>query len=210
MRFGLLADIHEHVEFLRLAIDRLQECKAERIVVLGDVFETGKRLAETVSLLVKAQAVGVWGNHDFGLCRDPHKDLCERYGSQVLDFFATLVPTLEFENILFTHVEPWHDAEDILELWCFEDEEPSRSFQHRKHRVMLHGHHHQWKANRPDGLISWDGGAPLFLDPGHRYLIEIGAVKHGQCALLDTDENLLVPIDLRPRAEQDLARNFGP
>ena len=70
MRIGILADIHESLTSLQWAIDVLHDQGADRLVVLGDVFELGHRLKETVDLLSDAGAVGVWGNHDFGLCRD--------------------------------------------------------------------------------------------------------------------------------------------
>ncbi len=54
MRFGLITDIHEHVEFLRVALDRLRQERVDRIVVLGDVFETGERIEETCRLLAEA------------------------------------------------------------------------------------------------------------------------------------------------------------
>jgi predicted phosphodiesterase len=44
MKLGLLADIHEETEQLGKAIAVLQEQGADRFVVLGDVFEMGKRI----------------------------------------------------------------------------------------------------------------------------------------------------------------------
>ena len=61
MKLGLLADIHENTRQLQKAIDVLQQHGADRFVVLGDVFEMGKHLEETVGLLREIQAVGVWG-----------------------------------------------------------------------------------------------------------------------------------------------------
>jgi len=54
MRLGLIADIHEHVEFLRAALDRFRQEQVERVVVLGDVFETGERIEEICRVLAKA------------------------------------------------------------------------------------------------------------------------------------------------------------
>ncbi len=48
MRLGILADIHEQVRRLRKAIAVLQEHGADRFVVLGDVFDTGQRIEQTV------------------------------------------------------------------------------------------------------------------------------------------------------------------
>jgi len=51
MRIGILADIHENLPHLQWAIDVLRGQKADLLVVLGDVFELGHRLQETVDLL---------------------------------------------------------------------------------------------------------------------------------------------------------------
>ena len=41
---------------------------ADRLVLVGDVCGMHTDLEETVGLLDDAGVVGVWGNHDFGLC----------------------------------------------------------------------------------------------------------------------------------------------
>ncbi len=68
MKLGLLADIHEHVEHLKTALHNFQNLGVDQIVVIGDVFDSGKQIRETCRLLADAGAVGVWGNHDYGLC----------------------------------------------------------------------------------------------------------------------------------------------
>jgi hypothetical protein len=60
MKLGLLADIHEHTRQLQVAIDVLQQHGADCFVVLGDVFEMGKPIEQTVRLLHGVEAVGVW------------------------------------------------------------------------------------------------------------------------------------------------------
>src|SRR5262245_47172919 len=117
MKLGLLADIHEQTEQLRKAIDVLQQHGADRFVVLGDVFEMGKRIEETVGLLHEVEAVGVWGNHDVGLCFDLGEEVRQRYSAAVLTFMGTLQPRLEIDGCLFTHVEPWLDPHKIEDLW---------------------------------------------------------------------------------------------
>src|SRR5437870_10913486 len=119
MRLGLLADIHEQTQPLLKAIAVLQRHGADRFVVLGDVFETGKRVAEVVDLLLQVEAVGVWGNHDVGLCFDPSDAVCERYSAAVLRFMGSLQPRLEIDGCLFTHVEPWLDPYLVEGLWYF-------------------------------------------------------------------------------------------
>ncbi|MBC8877105.1 MAG: metallophosphoesterase family protein [Planctomycetes bacterium] len=63
MKLGLLTDIYEQVELLRIALDHFRQEQVDKIVLLGDVFETGERIEETCRLLGEARAIGVWGNH---------------------------------------------------------------------------------------------------------------------------------------------------
>ena len=83
------------------------------VVNLGDACDTfspAGRAAETVALLREARAVGVWGNHDFGLCRDVSEKLRQSAGSGVLEYMAAMRPQLVVEDCRFSHVEPWLDA----------------------------------------------------------------------------------------------------
>src|SRR6516162_9547697 len=191
MKLGLLADIHEQTRQLRKAIDVLQQHQADRFVVLGDVFEMGKRMEETVDLLLQVQAVGVWGNHDIGLCFDPNEKACERYSAAVLSFMGGLQPRLEIDGCLFTHVEPWLDPHLIEDLWYFHGPPDSadklaRSFAAMSHQVMFIGHLHRWLLGTAGGLLQWRGENPICLDRRSRYLVVVHAVWDGKCALFDT------------------------
>src|SRR3954470_21428083 len=97
MRLGILADIHEAVEYLATALQRFREERVDQVVVLGDVFCTGERIVPTVELLHQAHPVGVWGNHDYGLCCDPEPPVRQKYAGPVLDFMATLRPRVKIE-----------------------------------------------------------------------------------------------------------------
>lgn len=201
MKLGLLADIHEQSGQLRKAIAVLQQHGVDRFVVLGDVFELGKGIEETVSILRQVQAVGVWGNHDVRLCFDPHDEVRQRYSVEVLSFMGSLQPRLEIEGCLFTHVEPWLDPHKIEDLWYFEGspdsaEKLARSFAAVPHRVLFMGHMHRWLMGTPAGLLPWRGEGPVRLDPRERYLVVVHAVWDGKCALFDTQTNELLPFDV--------------
>ena len=203
MRIGILADIHEYLDHLRWAIGVLREQGADLLVVLGDVVESGDRLKETVDLLDEAGAIGVWGNHDFGLCRDNQKpDDRLRYGDGVLAFMSRLQPRLEVEGCLFTHVEPWLDPEKIEDLWFFDGppetpERVSRIFTAAPNRVTFMGHYHRWLLVTPEGLQTWQGDRPIVLDTAQRYLVTVHAVCDGRCALFDTSTGELLPFSAR-------------
>ena len=50
MELGILADIHEHVEYLSRSLAIFSEQGVDQVIVLGDVFELGQRLRETIGL----------------------------------------------------------------------------------------------------------------------------------------------------------------
>jgi Calcineurin-like phosphoesterase superfamily domain len=198
MKLGILADIHEQTDELRKAIDLLQQHGAERFVVLGDFFEMGKRIDETARLLRDVAAVGVWGNHDIGLCFDLDDKVRQRYSATVLDFMGSLQPRLEIDGCLFTHVEPWLDPHKIEDLWYFDGppdtpEKLARSFAAVPNRLMFIGHMHRWLIGTPEGVMTWQGDRRLCLDFADRYLVVVHAVWSGKCALFDTKTNDLIP-----------------
>jgi hypothetical protein len=198
MKLGLLADIHEHTEQLRRAVAVLQQHGAERFVVLGDVFEMGQRMEETVGLLRQVEAVGVWGNHDLGLCVDPGAETCRRYSAAVLGFMGGLRPRLVIDGCLFTHVEPWLDPHKVEDLWYFDGppdtaEKLARSFAAVPHRALFIGHMHRWLLGTPGGPLPWRGEKPVRLDSAKRYLVVVHAVCDGTCALFDTGTGDLTP-----------------
>jgi predicted phosphodiesterase len=202
MKIGILADIHEYVDELRRALEVLEEHGADHLVVLGDVCGMHTRLEETIEILDEAGAIGVWGNHDFGLCSDrPRPEERRRYSGRALAFMGRLRPRLEVEGCLFTHVEPWLDPEKIEDLWYFDGppetpEQVARIFAAAPNRVMCVGHYHRWLLVTPEGIQPWAGDGPIILGAGNRHLVAINAVCQGKCALFDTATSLLTPFDL--------------
>lgn len=199
MILGLLADIHEAVDLLRVALARFRAEGVEQVVVLGDVLENGRRIEETCRLLWDANAVGVWGNHDFGLCGQPDAALQAKYSRRVLDFLGSLSPRLEIEGCLFTHVEPWLDPQKFEDLWFFDGipdtpEKRRRIFAAVSHRLCFAGHFHQWLLATPDHLAEWQGEEPVSLASDGRRFVVIHALCQGHAAVLDTERWLLLPI----------------
>lgn len=201
MKLGILADIHEDAERLDLALRRFRQEGVQQIVVLGDVvFQMGSRLQETIALLAEAGAVGVWGNHDLGLCHEPEEPIEERYAGPVFDFMRTLHPRLELEGCLFTHGLPYYDPTDPVVYYLGERPETAEglalSFAASTHAVLFVGHFHRWLAASPAGRLAWDGTTPILLRPDQRYLVVVAAVCDGWCAVFDTDSRVMAPFHL--------------
>ena len=105
MRLGLITDIHEAVGHLGKALERLKEERVDQVFVLGDVcdiFHGHDRLEETCRLLSSANAVGVWGNHDYRFCVEKDPLVRAEYPAVVIDYLDSLRPRLEIDGCLFS------------------------------------------------------------------------------------------------------------
>lgn len=204
MKLGLLADIHEDAEGLAAALDLLRWEAVDGIVVLGDVLDTGRHIAETVALLKEAGAIGVWGNHDLGLCHEPEEHVRARYAGPVLEYLQTLRPRLELRDCLFSHGLPGWDPTDPTEYYLGAGPETTEGrtagFLASDSPLIIMGHFHRWLAATPQGEVSWGGGRPLLLDARRRYLVAVAAVCDGWCATLDTSAGRLTPWRVRGSA----------
>src|SRR5437016_4321946 len=106
MRIGILADAHEATGPLERALAEFERRGVDTVVSLGDACDTFSpvgRAAEVVALLRRAGAVGVWGNHDVGLCYQVPDKLLQHAGPGVLEYMAGMRPQLVIEGCRFSH-----------------------------------------------------------------------------------------------------------
>ena len=197
MKLGLITDVHEHVEYLQAALRRFDDERVDQIVVIGDILETGQRIDETCRLLMRDDVVGVWGNHDYGLCIDPPQELVNKFSPDVFRFMRRLRPSLDVDGCYFSHVEPWLNPESIFDLWYYDgppDEHGKlwRIFHAVPNRLMFAGHFHKWLLASPDQIENWQGERAINLAEG-RYFVVIDALCDGHFALFNTTTSELVP-----------------
>ncbi len=201
MLLGLLADIHEKSNFLAAALRHFHHQSVDQVVVLGDIFDTGRRLDSVIRLLEEAGAVGVWGNHELGLCHEPEPEFLAKFPVATTQFFARLRPRWEVERYLATHALPTIDPTNPLDYYSSSirpQEEAARAacFAKYSNRVLLMGHYHCWFAATPEQVLSWQGEGPLNLSASPSWIIVVHAVMHGWCAVLDTQREVLTPCKL--------------
>ena len=169
----------------------------EQIVLLGDIFDTGQHLHETVKLLRDVNAVGVWGNHEIGLCLNPDLEITERYGADIVQFFGSLRPNLAVKDILFSHGIPTWDAADPSIYYTgsapWETDSLLPVFAGFSHRLFLIGHFHRWFMATTGPPVKWDGTQSVILDAAERFFVIVHAVTNGWCAILDTDTSEFTP-----------------
>lgn len=202
MRIGIVTDIHDEVEHLAAALRTLQDERADAVVCLGDSTDFHgpyNRAWEVARLLRDHGAIGVWGNHDCGLCRDvPLEALSTPPDHEALAYFASWQPWAALGGCHFSHVEPWLDLTDPAALWYYDDPpvtpaEYARTFAVVPHPACFIGHFHKWMAGTSAGRLPWKGDTQLSLDPADRHLVVVGPLFAGAFALLDTDARTLTP-----------------
>jgi hypothetical protein len=200
MKLGILYDIHESNEYLLKAIDVLTSRGVDQFILLGDLFETGREIRETVGILRQIKTAGVFGNHDLGLAIEPDHESFDKYGQDVIEFFATLKARHRHGDYLFSHVNPAWDATDNMVYYLsplpWEDPEFGKSFEVHPCLAQFNGHYHCWLHAVDEIWTHWAGNTPLVLPKGHRHYVVHEAVFQGWCSLLDTDESVLTPICL--------------
>jgi Calcineurin-like phosphoesterase superfamily domain len=202
MRMGLLADIHEDVQGLAAAIERCRREGVDRLLTLGDIFETGERFARAVDLLREADVDGVWGNHEFGLYAGRGDSVENLFDWRTLDYMHRLRSRVEVEGVLLSHVLPCIDPTDVSQPWYVERapltaDAAAPSFSAYPNRRMFVGHFHQWLAVTPNGPLPWSGDQPIPFRTEERYLVVVAAVCDGWCAIYDTESDVFTPCDLR-------------
>jgi hypothetical protein len=198
----LVADIHEAIEPLQQALAAFRCRGVDHVVSLGDACDTlhrRSRAREVVALLRESHAIGVWGNHDFGLCWDVPERLRHQAAPEVIEYMATMRPHLIVEGCRFSHVEPWLDGHKLENLWYYDGQpdtvdKASRSFTAVPERCLFLGHFHRWLAMTPNGRLDWQGERPLELSKKCRVLVVVAPVCHGWCAVYDTAAMQLTPI----------------
>lgn len=197
MRIGLLTDIHENADRLRAALAVLAGERVDVLAQLGDVCdrygpETGT--AEVVRLLADAGVVGVWGNHDIGLCYEVTDYVRGTAEPHVLDYLATMRGRLELGGCHFSHVDPHLDPHDAVQIWSAHGQPaPFAAFAAVPNRVSFIGHYHKWRVYGEAGPVAWDAAGPLTLAPPGRYLVVVGPLVSGDFGLYDTDTATLTP-----------------
>jgi Calcineurin-like phosphoesterase superfamily domain len=207
MRIGLVTDIHNHSAELARALGLFRDSRVDQVVTIGDTcdaFGRGDGAGVVASLLDGCGAVGVWGNHDFTLCRDVPAAVRERYAPVVLDVMARMQPRLVVGDCHFSHKEASVDPHDVAQLWDVSDrpldllERAGRAFAESDSPWQFVGHYHRWWAATPEGPVGWSGTGPLRFRSGQRYFVVVAAVCDGWCGILDTELGQLEPLQCGP------------
>jgi predicted phosphodiesterase len=214
MKIGIITDIHDHVAYLSAALRALVRESVEIIVSLGDASDlhgARNRVDDVAAILQHYRVLGVWGNHDMGLCRDVPPEMQRIFVPTTLQYMATVEPFRQIANCHFSHVEPWLDPHKVEDIWNFFGrpetlDDFQKSFRAVPQRAIFVGHFHRWMAASDEGLLDWQAEAPLVMHADRRYLVVVGPLFRGDYAVLDTTNWVLSP---RRVPDSEVPREWG-
>ncbi len=204
MKIGLITDVHNDAVRLRNALDVFSLRGVDQILTIGDTFDPVVEpagITEVARLLSDRNVIGVWGNHDYGFCREIPECYIARYPAAMFDYLKSIGPNIELGEMLFSHREVFVDPFDPIQLWDLTGEEidnlerAQRALSEGSYKLQFVGHYHAWMAFDHTGQLDWNGNRKLKFHPNQRYFVVVAALRDGWCAALDTHDQSLEPIE---------------
>jgi putative phosphoesterase len=204
-RIGLLADSHGDLRATEKSIRTLRRRDVDLIVHLGDFSDSVRLdlLAAMIDILKSNQVLAVMGNNDFMvgnmLAEEAYMTYQDR--DRMAAFIKDIPMKRVLEDICFAHSLPFDHFKA-----CYEPIDNGSTvradqlFQETDHRVLFCGHSHlpvlfRLRSERVT-RENVPPGRPLSLDSSDRYIMVVGAVEEGECALFDRESSCYERIKL--------------
>jgi predicted phosphodiesterase len=187
MKWAILSDVHANLEAFQAVVKDLRREDAEQIAFLGDIVGYGANPVECLAALNDLTEIVVAGNHDFGAIGQTDvrgfnaaaRAAVEWTGENLTasnQSFLRQVPLVrQVKNFTFVHASPCEPEEwnYILSL-----HEAERGFEALGTPLGFVGHSHRPVIfmKEKSGEVMAVREDEVILDPGKRYLINVGSV----------------------------------
>jgi hypothetical protein len=189
-----MADSHGNLTATKKAIAVLREEGAESLIHLGDFFDSLQNdpLSSLVSLLQDNEVIAVKGNNDHQIEKLLKDNSCKEGGerARILSFIGDLPMIMVVKDLCFAHSLPFDALRSFYEPIDIGSAKRARGiFKNTPHRILFCGHSHipvffRWKEGHATRETIMPNH-PLSLEKGERYIMIVGAVYGGECALYD-------------------------
>ncbi len=199
---AFISDLHSNLEALDAALQDIAVQKPDSIVCLGDIVGYGANPREVILKTREVSQIVLLGNHDAALLDDRDAagfneralraidwtrvtlDAEREENWPLWDWLGSLVPSMEMrlgagEMVHLVHASPRHPlAEYLMPNFGPDHERVAGSFACARQRLTFYGHTHHpgWFVEGEAFQRAVDNDAVLQLDPGRRYLINVGSV----------------------------------
>ncbi len=191
-----MADSHGNLKATKKAIEVLRKEGAESLIHLGDCFDSLRNdsLTAIVKLLKDNSVAVVKGNNDHQiekLLKDNSYEEGEGRGG-VLSFIEDLPMIMVMKDLCFAHSLPFDALRSFYEPIDIGSAKRARGiFKNTPYRIVFAGHSHipvffRWKEGHATRETIMPGQA-LSIEKSERYIMIVGAVYGGECALYDRD-----------------------
>ncbi|MEA3223725.1 MAG: metallophosphoesterase family protein [Thermodesulfobacteriota bacterium] len=201
-KIGLIADSHSKNSLMLTAIHTLRAMGASTFIHLGDICDSlmPENLDEAVEILNRYKVKAILGNNEYMLISEYLLNHADGLKEATISFLKELPYTIVAGEICFTHSLPFD--------WPAATRRPIKEYlpvlmesnRPHPHRIIFRGHSHS-----PSVIEIEDGCMEeLTLDPGEKitlykeriYVITVGAVENGACALFDPASYEFCPVSL--------------
>jgi len=186
MRWAIVSDIHSNLEALEAVLADLERERPEALVCLGDFVGYGASPNECIARLRPLIEHAVVGNHDLAAIGridltyfNANAAMAAHWTEAALTpehrlYLENLPFSVKWRDALLVHASParpekWHyvlsPAEATKEIEAFTE------------AVCFIGHSHYPGAfDRRGDAVAYTRAADIRMEPGHRYLVNVGAV----------------------------------
>ncbi|MDY6933638.1 MAG: metallophosphoesterase family protein [Spirochaetota bacterium] len=192
---GLIADSHSKYSLMTRAIDILLDLGAEELIHLGDICDSlmPEKMDTAVEILNKYKIKAVKGNNECSIISEYLVNHPNTHEDSSISFLKKLPYTITLSNICFTHSTP--------QDWPAATRQPIANYlpiikgNNPPFNIIFRGHSHKTSVIE----IKNDSIKNLVLEPSQRiqlqedriYVITVGAVEDGICALYNNENNEL-------------------
>jgi hypothetical protein len=196
---GLIADSHGNLEATAGAIRILKGRGAGRLVHLGDFCDSIRpdRAAAIIHLLRENGVLAVKGNNDFSIERmlADERRLPDPAGESTSAYLQTLPYTRALNGLLFAHSLPYDSLRAFYEpIDTGNTQRAAQLFNDANFRLLFCGHSHIPILFRmAGGNVTREQvlpGKKLLQDTDDRFIVIVGAVDEGECALYDCERRI--------------------
>jgi len=190
---GLIADSHGRLDLMEKAIAALRGLGAHDIVHLGDICDSLAPLAleEALPVIENNGVRCVLGNNEYAILVNHRDRGGGTLSGAVVSFLESLPYVITAGDVTFAHAAPYPWPAALRWPHAGFPGDPARL---PGCRVLFRGHSHT-----PSVLALADGAHPearpaldtVSLEAGTRYVVTVGAVEKGACALYDPRQDLV-------------------
>jgi len=183
---GVFSDIHGNYHALKAVLGSLDDHGVEELFCCGDVVGYGGNPNECCELLRQRRIPTIAGNHDHAALLRTNisffNDIARAavlwtkntLTSENADFLVNLPLTLESDEFFFVHASP---EDPPAWNYVLTRGEAKRAFDNFTQRFCFIGHSHQpFVIECFEGVISCPSTPEIPIQPGRRYLINVGSV----------------------------------